>query len=234
MSRLDVALDVGPTTDALTITLGASSPVPLTLPHDTYWTLGELCDEIQAQAQVEVDPAVVCQETNGVVVFSAGGADLTITWTRATLRWWLGFEATDTSSAAAAHTGTVSPSVWRAAMVWGDSRPLGWEWSVRHGSGPRGRGRMVALGQLTRMAVSARVTWSELAQARSVLALMLRGLAATWWRDQGNVFDFSTSNWRGRARVRLSPETRAYADQWRQRTPLQVMELPLELVVVPS
>lgn len=230
VNRLDVALDVGPTTDQIALAYDGGDPVTLSLTHGTYWTLAELCDHIQDLAVADVDASVVVQETNGVVAFSAGGTDLAITWPRPSLQWWLGYDGV-TTTAAASHSGATSPAVWRAQMVWDDARPLGWEWSVRHGDGPRGQGRIVAIGQLTRMSTYARVSVHELAQARSVMALLLRGLPATWWRDTGNVFAFSTTNWRGFVRVRLAPDQRAYADQWRRQAPRQILELPLELIV---
>lgn len=225
--RLDVALRVYEHARTLPVNYNGAGNVNISLTAGLYMTAAALAAELQTQLQT-VDASLTCSEVDGVYTL-AGNDPFIVTWQNRTLRDWLGFTGTATSNADT-HAGATSPGVWVAALPWTDRTPLGWSWAIKGFSGPRAQGRSRQIGKITHWAVMAHVDYSELAQARSVLELMDRGMPATWWRDETNGSAWSNTNWYGTVEVAFGPDMRGYADGWRSMTPLRVMDVPLKFV----
>lgn len=225
--RFDAAFRVYAHANTLPVNYNSAGDVDITLTAGLYMTAAALAAELETQLQA-IDASMACSEAEGVFTLSADDP-FVVTWDNVTLRNWLGFTGAATSNDTS-HTGTLCPGVWVGARPWTDRRPLGWSWQVKGLSGPRGTGRAIKIGKVTRWSVLAHIDRDELAQARSVLELLDRGIPGTWWRDVDESSAWSDSNWYGKVEVALAPETRGYGDAWRSLVPTRLMDVPLEFV----
>lgn len=232
MVRLDVAFRVNEASDRLTCNYNGAGDQNVTLTEALYTSLASLCAHIQARLQALVSGTLTCTEVAGVVTLS-GGAFFTVTWTRPSLRDWLGYAA----DLGGGSDEFVAPSISRGSFVaasgWEDTG-FGWEWTTRRMDGPHGQVLSIKLDRQRRWEVTASLALSEVAQWRIVAGYLVQGARARWWRDTSVVvtaWDYRDS-WHGFVDVALSPGSRGYADRWAAPPLLTRLTVPLAFVEV--
>lgn len=231
--RLDVMFRVGPTTDTLTARYdvgGASDTgnVTVSLTHGLY-VLADLVTEVDTQLAAQVDPALNCDFDGEYVRISSGvGPTNDVTWDHPGLRDWLGFSG-NLTGAAAYTAGAICPGRFTASHPWDAGDPLGWVWHIKRRRGRHQSGGSVKVGRQNVWRVNAFVVASELEQFRTVLAYILRGLPARWYRDTSVGTAWTFGNWSGYVDVMMSPDQRRYVDQWARSDLHQHLTVPLEL-----
>ena len=222
--RIDIGFRVGPTTDRLTVNYNAGGDVVVPLTDGLYMDLATLCAHIQTRLRADVDPSMICGEHEGGVTFR-GGAVFEITWTRQTLRDFLGFDinlaGSDTYTAV-----NVSPGTFLASKPW-RSDHYGWEWSRKVWTGHHNTGRGLKLAKVGVWEVVARLTRSELAQWRKVGSYLLQGLPCTWFRNVDDSTAWTYANWDGTVEAVLAPDTDTLADNWLTSPHLSTLDVPL-------
>ena len=211
MMRLDAALRVDGTCDTLRASDGGAMHT-WTIPHGLYFTPEDIAAELQSWAVADIDAGATVTVVDGSLVLSWPG-DIVIEWTRPRLRDWLGFDA-DVDQASPATAPHVCRGTFIASLPWSAPSPLSWHVDLARAPTWRGSGRSALRAIHRQWSITARVTLSELAQLRLVLASMLSGMPAKLSLDVANANPFGSTDPYGYVKAWLSPSSRDYVERW--------------------
>lgn len=225
--RLDAMVRVDATCDRLTVGLDAPAATVVALTAGLY-SPAELAAHIQTRLQAYDDAAWTCTlGADGVFVLEATGHDLYVTWTRPALRDALGWTANIAGVADTATAPAASPCVFVASLPWANPAPVGWLLQTARADSYRHQGRSFIRSAVRTWEVTARATSGEVAQLRSVLERLARGVPGRWFRNVDVLTAFEWTSPAGYVDVHLTAES--WADRWLASGGARlIVEIPLQ------
>lgn len=224
--RLDAAFRIGPSTDTVTINYAAGGDTTVTITAGLYMSAAALATQVQSDLQSQIHASMTCTESDGTFTI-AGGSTFTVTWTHLSLRTWLGWDADVTPAVSTTTADNQCPGVFTPTQTWGNEA-YGWRWSVKRWAGRHQTGGSIKQAKIGQWEIAALLHAGELAQFRSVIGFLLRGLPATWYRNAADSTAWSYSNWDGKVEVTLDLD--AYGDTWLTEPHLREVEVPLRFL----
>jgi hypothetical protein len=227
-SRIEVAYQVGPTNDTLTVThsvTDAGNPNVITLTHGLYETADTLCDEVQTRLQA-FDADLECTRYGHIVTIEDSNGDtFSVTWTRTGLRDWLGFSGD--LAAANSYTAPGYPAgTYIAHYPWRDAS-RGLRYALRPDKWQCRKVSKHAVWDVTSLH-----RWADRHQWIGVAKQLVRGQRFTWFRNSADSIAWSWSNYDGFVIAVLSPDLIELGDSWMTEPSTAVWEVPLSMVVV--
>ena len=154
------------------------------------------------------DAAFSATVTAGVVTLAHSTKTVTWTWINVAVRDWLGFTAT--LSGAQTYTAAAQmPGYYASLNPWDDPEELALIWQTRQWRNPdRTGGGCTLLGSHRSWRTETLHAGAvDVAQWRSVLRYMLRGMPFRWWRDSAVNIAWSYTQWDGYLDAVLDAQT---------------------------